>query len=102
MGGERSVSQDMMFAMMQAPTPTPDQNSHLLRGPKDRPRTNNGEATQKILQVAQQANELLMAQAKIDMEVQERWGACNPEGAVWAGQLLPSTVFDMAGRCRTT
>ena len=58
--------------MLHTPTPTPDNTSHLLRGPKEPPRTANGEATQKIIVAARQANELLMRQAKIDAEVKER------------------------------
>ena len=60
--------------MLQDPTPTPDNASHLLRGPKHVvPRTANGEATQKIIVAARQANELLMRQAMIDAEVKERY-----------------------------
>lgn len=92
---QTSFSGEMIFG--HTPTPTPDNSSHLLRGPKEPPRTANGEATEKIIVAARQANELLMRQAKIDAEVKERWQACKSEGMLWAGKHLATSLFDMWG-----
>jgi len=94
---ETSASHDMMFGLLQTPTPTPDHCRHLLRQASKDLHPSNGEATRQIVQAARQANELLMKQAQIEVEVQKRWDACKSNGAVWAGKDLPGTMCDMWG-----